>query len=226
MAESIFLRVRRVMSGNVEDMVDNLEKSNSPAVMREALREVDRAYDEVRADQEGAVAKKLQAQRQQAKLRERAAELEGKARFALGEGREDLAEAALSRQIEFEERANSLDAVQQQADDEAQRLAECLAALAERRKLMKDELDAFELAQQDARVTDEDGATRTRRTVERRVEQAEQAFERAMGGTGVAGVTRGDAKTAASVAELDLLQKRSLVADRLAALKTETKAAA
>jgi phage shock protein A len=34
MAESIFLRVRRVLSGRVEDSVDAMERSNSDTVMR------------------------------------------------------------------------------------------------------------------------------------------------------------------------------------------------
>jgi phage shock protein A len=219
MAESIFLRVRRVLSANVEDMVDQLERSNSPATMREAVREIDRAADELRGDYEAAVARRMQAQRQQKMLRERATGLTDKAKFALAEGREDLAEAAVSRQIDFETEATKLDGVIQSSDEEAARLAECQTALAERKSLMEDELRAFELAQRDAASAGGDGSTLGKREIEHRVARAEAAFNRAMDGTGVAGVSRADAKTAGAVAELDGLHKSSLVAERLEALR-------
>ena len=59
------------------------------------------------------------------------------------------------------------------------------------------------------------------RTTERKVEQAEAAFDRAMGGAGGVNFTRADAKTINAVAELDSMQKSSSVKDRLAALKAE-----
>ena len=59
MAESIFMRVRRLISASVEDAVDAMERAGGPSVMREAIREVDRAIDEVRAEQEAASARRL-----------------------------------------------------------------------------------------------------------------------------------------------------------------------
>src|SRR5215217_8258739 len=105
MAESIFLRVRRLISGSVEDVVDAMERAGGTSVMREAIREVDRAIDEVRAEQEAATARRLLAMRQQKMFRDKLGGLEEKARFAMGENRDDLAEAAVSRQLEFEAQA-------------------------------------------------------------------------------------------------------------------------
>ena len=102
MAESIFARVSRLLSATVEDSVDRMEKAGGDAVMREAIREADRAIDQVKAEREATMARRLQAARQQKMFNERVEELTTKARFALSEGREDLAEAALSRQVDFE----------------------------------------------------------------------------------------------------------------------------
>src|SRR3954452_8652407 len=121
MAESIFARVSRLLSAQVEDAVDRMEQAGGEAVMREAIREADRAIDEVKAQLEATMARRLQAARQQQMLGKRLEELTGKAKFALGEGREDLAEAALSRQIDFEAQAKELDAVRRQAGEEEQR---------------------------------------------------------------------------------------------------------
>src|ERR1700755_3424839 len=105
MAESIFARISRLLSATVEDAVDRMEQAGGEAVMREAIREADRAVDQVKADLEAAMARRLQAARQQQMLAKRVEELTDKAKFALDEGREDLAEAALSRQIDFEAQA-------------------------------------------------------------------------------------------------------------------------
>ena len=218
MAESIFIRVRRVLSANVEEAVDSMERSGGAAVMREAIREVDRALDEVRSEHEAAMARGLQAKRQQTMFRERVKELETKAKFALGENRDDLAEAAISRQIDFEEQATKLDDVQTDAKAQAKRLEECVTELAHRRSQMEESLRAYEEAQRDAALGGE-GPTTQDRDVQRKVRQAEAAFERAMGGAGVVTNIRADAKTAAAVAEIDVIHKSAVIAERMAALR-------
>ena len=45
MYESIFQRVSRILSARLEDAIDRMERSGSDGVMREAIREVDRAID-------------------------------------------------------------------------------------------------------------------------------------------------------------------------------------
>jgi phage shock protein A len=220
MAESIFMRVRRLISASVEDAVDAMERAGGPSVMREAIREVDRAIDEVRAEQEAAAARRLQAMRQQRMFREKLAALDAQARFAISEKREDLAEAAVSRQLDFEAQAERLDTVQTDAAGEASRLEECLVALTTRKTQMEEALAAFETAQRDAALGGE-GPTRPTRTRESKVRRAEEAFDRAMTAAGgVAGVTRTDAQTAAKVAEIATLQKSAAIAQRMAALRS------
>ena len=66
-----------------------------------------------------------------------------------------------------------------------------------------------------------DGPTRVERSVEKKVEAAEQTFDRAMSGVGGVGFTRADAETINRVAEINGLQKGATVAERLAALKAQ-----
>src|ERR1700733_3095843 len=122
MAESIFARVSRLLSATVEDTVDRMEQAGGDAVMREAIREADRAIDQVKSELESTMARRLQAARQEKMLTERCEELTTKAKFALGEGREDLAGAGLARHVDLESQAKKLDAVKQQALDEEKRL--------------------------------------------------------------------------------------------------------
>lgn len=220
MAESIFARVSRVMSATVEDSVDRMEQAGGPSVMREAIREADRAIDQVRAQHEAAMARRLQAARQQKMIAGKLEELTAKARFALEEGREDLAEAALSRQIDFEEQGRKLDAVQAQAREEEARLDEGLTALKARKAQMEDALSAYLTSRREASLGG-DGPSHTERSVAKKVDAAEQAFDRAMSGTGGVGFTRADADTINRVAEIDGMQKGAAIAERLAALKAQ-----
>ena len=220
MAESIFARVSRLLSATVEDTVDRMEQAGGDAVMREAIREADRAIDQVKADLETTVARRLQAARQQKMFTERVEDLTAKAKFALGQGREDLAEAALSRQIDFEAQAKGLDAVQQQARQEEQRLEDGLAALDARKRQMEDALQAYLISHREAALGG-DGPTRPARSAEKKVDAAEQAFDRAMAGAGGVGFARADADTINRVAELDGMQKSATIAERLAALKAQ-----
>jgi phage shock protein A len=220
MAESIFARVSRLLSATVEDTVDRMEQAGGDAVMREAIREADRAIDQVKAELESAMARRLQAARQQRMVAERAEELTTKARFALDEGREDLAEAALSRQIDFEAQAKKLDAAQQEAREEEQRLEAGLAALGARKRQMEDALQAYLVSRREA-ASGGDGPRRPDRAAEKKVDAAEQAFDRAMAGAGGVGFARADADTINRVAEIDGMQKSATVAQRLAALKAQ-----
>lgn len=218
MAGSIFARVSRLLSASVEDAVDRMERAGGDVVMREAIREADRAIDQVKGDLESTMARRLQAARQQKMLAERVGELTAKARFALGQGREDLAEAALSRQIDFEAQAKELDTAQQQLRDDEQRLEDGLGALSARKRQMEDALQAYLLSRREAMI----GGDRVPgRSAEKMVDAAEQAFDRAMAGAGGVGFARADAKTIHRVAEIDGMQKSATIARRLAALKAE-----
>jgi len=218
MAESIFARVSRIVSAHVEDGVDRMEEAGGEVVMREAVREADRAIDQVKAQREAVMARRLQAARQKQMLAQRLEELTEKAKFALKEGREDLAEAALSRQIDMEAQAGKLDGIQAQAREEEARLDDGLASLTARKAQMEDALSAYAIAQREAALGG-DGPSRPGRSAEKKVDAAEQAFDRAMSGAGGVGFTRADADTINRVAEIDGLQKSAAVAERLAALK-------
>jgi phage shock protein A len=198
-----------------------MEQAGGDSVMREAIREADRAIDQVRAQHEAAMARRLQAARQQKMIVDKLNELTAKARFAIEEGREDLAEAALSRQIDFEEQSRKLELVQTQNREEEARLDDGLTALKTRKAQMEDALSAYMISRREASLGG-DGPSRGERSVTKKVDAAEQAFDRAMSGAGGVGFTRADADTINRVAEIDGLQKGAAIAQRLAALKAQT----
>lgn len=218
MAESVFARVHRLLSAKVEDTVDRMETAGGEGVMRESIREVDRAIDELRSDHNAAMARRLQAARQQEMVKTKIAELGEKAAFAVEQGRDDLAEAALQRQVEFEEEIGKLQKIQDSGSEQEQKLDDAITALKTRKSQMQEVLDAFCQSQADAAVGG-DGAMQLAQAIDKKVENAEAAFDRAMGGAGGVNFSRTDADTVNKVAELDGLHKSSTVASRLAALK-------
>lgn len=225
MAESIFARVNRLLSARIEDSVDAMERTNSDVIMREAIREVDRVIDAVRSDQQEAMTRRLQSAKQHEIIAAKSIELTEKARFALNEGREDLAEAALHRQVDLEGQIERLKQVQANARQEEARLEESLSALHSRKQQMQEALATFMIARSEASIGGDGGFDR-QFAVERKVNNAEAAFDRAMTGGGGAGFSREDSDAITRVAEIDGLQKNKTVADRLAALKQETGKAA
>jgi phage shock protein A len=205
--EPIFLRVRRVLSASAEDAVDALERASGASVMRETIRQVARAQDDVRTEQEALAARIAEAKRQQGLARARIDDLNEKARFALGKDRDDLAEAALSRLLDLETELSRLDRVQAEAAEQAVRLDQCASALAQRKAQMEQALAAFEAARP-GQAPGGDDSVRRDQALQRKVDRAQETFDRVMAGVG------GDEE-----AEIDALRRGEAVAERLAALR-------
>jgi phage shock protein A len=217
MVQSIFVRVQQVLSASAENIADAAERVSGTSLMREAVRQVERAEDEARASRDAARARAAHAERQQQLVRERLATLDEQARFALSKERPDLAEAAIARQLDFEAQAKDIDAARQSALKEEAKLEQCLAALKLRKAEMKKELDAFEAARREASFPGSPPPAAER--AGRKAEQAETLFERAMAAAGGVSPGLADTESAAKLAEVEAMRREAAVADRLAALR-------
>jgi len=228
MAEFIFARVRRIVSGGVEDAVDALEKAGGESVMREAIREVDRGLDDARVEMGQAAAKKAQAARQIQMVSAKLDELTAKAKFAVEQNREDLAEAAIARQVDLEAQTPILESARKDAEVEEERLQACVAALAARKREMETDLAAFLAARREARTGAMTGAVASAvagDAPDHRVARAQQAFDRGMTGAGgVAGAGAPDHDTANKLAEIETLARREKINARLSSLKASVQA--
>jgi len=211
-SDSIFTRVRLVLSASVEDAVASLERASGASLMREAIRQVARAADEVRVEQQANAERVADARRRQEQVRARIAELGGKAQFALGKGRDDLAGAAVSTQLDLEAELTRLDRVQADAAVEAVRLDECATALAARKAQMERELAAFEAAQSEHGSA---APARRERKLQERVDRAQDTFDRVIALSGADAVRRADP----GEAEIDALRRDEAIEARLAAMR-------
>lgn len=218
--ESIFIRVQRVLSGTVESATGALERASGTSLMREAIRQVERAQDEARAELDSIRARRIHAERQQDALKERLATLQEQASFALSKNRADLAQAAVARQLEFEAEAERLKKIVAEATVEAARLEECAQQLKARKAQMEEELRVFERTRREADICGGIGSSPVDRT-ESRVSRAEATFERAMAAAGGVTTNLMDREHAAKIAEVEALQREAEIEARLARLKAQ-----
>jgi phage shock protein A len=218
MAESIFVRVQRVVSGGVESAVDMAEQLSGTSMIRQAMREMDAAIARTRDEADEALLRRLQAERQIEAQRRHLATLKDQARFAMDKGRDDLAEAAITRQIDIEGQIDRLAGAEAESKAEEAQLLESLAALKLRKSQMEQQLADLESAQRSARI-EADAPRGAAARAQRKADRAEEAFDRAMARNfGHAG-ERPTAEAAAKMAEIEALQKEAAVAERLAAMR-------
>jgi len=221
MTESVIKRVKRLVSGRIEDSIDAMERAGGTSVMREAIRETERAIEDVKTERDEATIKRLQAMRQQKLYRDRLDALTEKAEFALEEGREDLARAALSRQVEHEAQIKNLEKTETLAAEQEREWEESIAELEMRQARMQEELEAFEMTQAELGIDSDTGHNQKRKAA-RRIELADAAFNRAMVGSGgSAAITRLDVETTQSLAELETIHRDQVITERLAALRNK-----
>lgn len=225
MSESLLVRVKRIVSGNIYDVVDRMEKSQAEIVMKESMREIERAIEDVRSEQGKSMVKSKQAENQLALLKTKIAELNEKVQFAIEQSRDDLAKAAITRQVDFEAQIPVLESAQADAIAEQAKLAECVAALSGRKREMAEMIKA--IAQARSEVADKGfSSDDSKVTPMQRADNASAAFNRAAeGATSVGGVLPVGVEDAAKLAELEKLSFAQKIDARLEAAKLMKKSA-
>lgn len=225
MSESITARVGRIISGGMNALIDAVEGTAPEMVMEQAIREIDGAIDEVRAELGRVVAAKHLANQRLMDENARHEELSGKIEFAVRESRDDLAEAAIARQLDIEAQMPVLEATISEHGAKEKELEGFINALQGKKREMRQELKQFRDAQQEAAVVaaGHGGQTDTGGQTAGKINKAEAAFDRAQERAGmVSGTRMPDAADAAKLAELDELARRNRIQERLAAIKKQS----
>ncbi len=223
MSESLTSRVGRLIAGGFHAAVDAVENAAPEAVMEQAVREIDAAIAEVRDDLGKVEAQRHLTAKRLAEDSARQERLTEQARLALAENREDLASAAVERQIDIEAQLPVLEARLAELAEDKARLEGYVSALLAKKREMREALADFRKARATPNVGDAaGGGARQGQTVQGRVERAGDAFDRIFQRqTGLQGTSGTDAGNAARLAELEDLERRNRVAERLARLKAD-----
>ncbi len=220
MAEGLVSRVTRLVSGSVNSIVDAVENAAPETVMKEAIREVERAIAEVRAELGKAAANKHHANKRLMEATSKHEALAGQIEVAVNEGRDDLAEAAISRQLDLEAQIPLLESALTEAGEKEDELEGYVLALQGRKREMEGDLKAFLDSRAETGASGDGPGMTPEAGAENRADKAESAFNRVLSGqTGIGGSQAADRETASKLAELEQISRTNRVKERLAALK-------
>lgn len=219
-SEKLSSRVGRIIAGGFNAIMDAVEDRTPELVMEQAIREVDAVIDEVQAELGREIANKHLITRKLMDENRRHEELSGQVEIAVKESREDLAKAAVARQLDIEAQIPVLESSVTDCAEREKELEGYVLALRAKRREMKEELAEYRRSRQQASspagTTGEGSPSR-----ESRVGKAERAFHRVMERqTGVD--SSADPALAVRLAELENLSREHRIAERLAAVKAKT----
>lgn len=224
MKEAISARVGRLIAGSVNALIDAVENAAPDMVMEQALREIDGATDEVRVELGKVVATRHLATKRLAEENRKHEELSEQIELAVGQGREELAEAAIARQFDIEAQLPVLESSIADAMSQQKELEGYIAALAARRREMETELAQFRAAQKQAAAQAAAAGTGAPAGggAARKVGQAENAFNRVMTRAGGVPGSSAMGADAAKLAELEDLARKNRIKERLAEVKAKS----
>ncbi|GHE55711.1 hypothetical protein GCM10019059_13960 [Camelimonas fluminis] len=206
--EGILARLGRVIAGVVNTAVDAAEAANPVAVAQQAVREIGKISDEARAALGAAIAAGHRLKAKAADLEAEIADLDGKIRTGLANGREDLARAAVGVQLDLEAQREALGKA---ISDNAAEIAEAettLRSIASARADAMKRLDDAKRAERAAPVA----ATPSQRN-DQRLADALAAVER------VTGAPAKPAGGEAEIEELGRMQRQDAIEARLKSIR-------
>lgn len=219
MKESFKSRVNRLISGSINSFIDTLEHMAPEMVMDEAIREINGAIGEIRVEIGRLIATEHFTR---TRLAEDAAQrqlLDDNITLALEHGREDLAEAAIAKQMDGEAREQAFRDTLNRCAQQAQELKDLHSALEQKKQSLANELAAF----QKSRPAPGGYPLHRGKPLSASVDNAESAFRRVLDRHSAAPTVSFPGETPESVrlAQLDQLGRKEAIKKRLAQLKAQ-----
>ena len=222
MSENLTNRVGRIIAGSFHALVDAVENAAPESVMEQAVREIDAVIADVRADLGAVEAQRHLAGKRLSEDSARHDTLSEQARLGLEHGREDLAAAAVERQLDIEAQIPVLESRLAGLADDKARLEGYVTALQAKKREMQEALSDYRRWRTQPSVTEEDSGAGNG-TAQLRADRASDAFDRIFQRQTGLKATSGIAdKTAAQLAELEELSRQNRIQERLAQLKASS----
>ena len=209
MNESVTKRVARLISGNINALVEAAENSSPEIVMKESVREIQDAISEIKDSLGKSIVESKMIGDKIRQLKETHAQLLEQSKIAIKEDREDLAKVAISKQMDIEAQKPILEENLKEVNASIKKDEEYILALQGKIREMEDAMKARQTYQKEQSHT----AAATQK-----VNKAEQAFNKVAG----IGAEKNSAvaEETSKLSELADLQRNINIQDRLAALKT------
>lgn len=223
MKDSISNRIRRIITGTASSIVSKIEGLAPETVLEQAIAEVDAALDEVKAELGRVTAQKYHVSKAMTKLNEEHSTIEEQLALAHRQGRKDLLEAAVSRQLDIEDQLPALESQLAELGRQEEELNKAITGLVAKRNEMDDELFDFRQSRRQIAATAESsaqGGAPAEGNAAAKAERAERAFTRVLqDSTGVRRVAlKAGSEESAQLVELARLNKQARIEARLKSL--------
>lgn len=222
MSESLGTRVAKVIAGGIHALIDRIEDQAPEAMMEQSIREADAVLGEVRHELGLISANRHLAQQQHASLNGQHESLAGQIEQAIVQGREELARAAIARQLDIEAQIPILEATLVQHSRQEGELQGYVGALLAKKREMEDALLQFRQSRASAAgSTSGGGGGMPAGGLDSRIGAVTGAFDRLyQRQTGLTGTTSATSlQQASKLRELDDLVRENKIAERLAQIK-------
>jgi len=217
MAETLAVRVTRILAGSAHALLDAIEDIAPEAIMRQAIREIDQVLGDVRLDLGKVEAAKHLITCHINKLNSENEQLATQVETALERGEDDLARAGIERQTLIDDQTPVLQHSLAEQLDRARELEGYITALLAKRREMEDAFQEYLASRAQVSVA---AAATGRVSQGARIENAQSAFDRALARqTGVTGLRSAQSGDAQKLKELQELARRNRIDERLAQLK-------
>ncbi|MBL8510627.1 MAG: PspA/IM30 family protein, partial [Betaproteobacteria bacterium] len=204
MAETLKTRVSHIIAGSVHALLDRIENQAPEAMMEQAIREIDSVIQDVRHELGLASANRHLAQQQHANLNKQHETLIDQIDHALTQSREELARAAVARQLDIEAQIPILETTLSEYARQENELQGYIAALLAKKREMTDAVSDFRKSRAQAAASTLPGQP-VGGALDQRIETATHTFERIFERhTGLSGTARNASlHQAARLKELD-----------------------
>src|SRR5215471_18637977 len=143
MAETLAVRVTRILAGSAHALLDAIEDMAPEAVMRQAIREIDQVLGDVRVDLGKVEAAKHLITTHINKLNNENEQLAAHVETALEKGEDALARAGIERQILIDDQTPVLQRSLAEQQEKARELEGYITALLAKRREMEDTFQEF-----------------------------------------------------------------------------------
>lgn len=211
MAENIGKRVGRLISGSFNAIINAAEDAAPLIVLNESVVEIDDAMREVRNEMGREVVNKRNIEKQISAQQERHKELLDQIEVAVGEGRDDLAEAGINAQMNIEAQLPILKESLAESNESIKKYEGYIDALQGKKSDLQSKIKLVK--EQEAVQDSPTGKAETA------MSNIDAMMERVIGADPMPEAVRADDKD--SLGELDSLARDKKIRDRLEAIKSK-----
>lgn len=213
--EGVLARMGRLIAGITNAAIDKAEGTNPVAIVEQAIREIDDAAEEARLSLGQSKAEEYRIKTRRGALETERTGLDDKIRLAVNESRDDLAKAAIARQIDLESQITALDKALSNVSEDMNEGQQALQAILATRREAEERLS--ELKRSFAASNKAEGGL----GINPHDNASAQADRAASAVARVTGVPKGEKNQSSELDELDRLHRDHAIAERLARFKTD-----